>query len=134
MGVMLSCSPALRAQLEAQLEACRSQQRGGGSGVTPRSRVEVVLSDKGDVGDALVQARVQRNTLRTAANAADAQATAAELGAVHIPRTKSTLQREASAADREDSGRYAQLGEGELSQELGSVQTEIEELRKQLGM
>jgi hypothetical protein len=53
---------------------------------------------------------------------------------VHIPRTKSTLQREASAADREDSGRYAQLGEGELSQELGSVQTEIEELRKQLGM
>lgn len=64
----------------------------------------------------------------------EAKATAAELGAVHIPRTQSTVQREATAEDDSNATRYAELGEDGLRDELTSVENQVKELRRQLGL
>lgn len=69
-----------------------------------------------------------------AAKAAEIEKVAAELGARHVERTQAEIQQEAQDEDDTTASKYANLGQKDLATELGSVQAEVEELRRQLGL
>ena len=142
-------SPTLRAHLEARLQ---SNLAGSYDRPTARSKVEVVLTSKGEVGVDLSKALVERDALRyacststvplqhclngcdgrSAARAVEVGAAASQLGprCEYVARTKSAVQRE----DHSNATKYALVGQDGLSDELRAVQSEVEELRRQLGL